>query len=177
MTKKKIFAISGSTKASSINLSLIQAIAALTVDQFDILVFDGLMQISAFSPDMDTNPPAEIIAFRNQLKAADGILICSPEYALGVPGVLKNAIDWTVASMEFSKKPTAFITAATMGSKAHQSLLDTLQIIEANVTDETQLLITNVKTKINANGKIIDEKTKLAVIQLLKALNRLIENR
>src|SRR5690348_2511875 len=100
--KKKIIAICGSTRKTSSNLNLINAIIDLTRNKFEISIFEGLDNIPHFNPDLDNeNPPESVKNFRKQLKGADGILICTPEYAMGVPGTLKNAIDWTVSSCEF----------------------------------------------------------------------------
>lgn len=166
--KKKIIAISGSTRKSSTNLNLIRAITNLTKDIFDITIFEGLTELPHFNPDLDNeNPPAQVLAFRQSLNTADGILICTPEYAMGVPGTLKNAIDWTVSSMAFAHKPTVLITASSMGQKAHHSLMDTLKIIEARVTDATQLVIPHAKTKVNSDGVITDVNTLAAIQSLL----------
>ncbi len=167
-TKKKVIAISGSTRANSTNLNFIKAIIELTKNKFDITILDGLTEIPHFNPDLDTeNPPQNVIDFRTKLRKADGILICTPEYAMGVPGTLKNAIDWTVSSMEFSKKPLALITASSVGQKGHASLLETLNVIEATITEETQLLIPFAKTKINAECKITDKETLQKIQNLL----------
>jgi NAD(P)H-dependent FMN reductase len=172
----KILAISGSTRKESSNLNLIKAIADLTSENFDITVFEGLATLPHFNPDLDNeNVPREITDFRNQLREADGILICTPEYAIGVPGSLKNAIDWTVSSMEFSKKPVALITASLSGEKAHHSLLGTLLIIEAHLTDDTQLLIPYIKTKVTKDYKITDQLTLASVHKLTKSLIRIIK--
>jgi chromate reductase, NAD(P)H dehydrogenase (quinone) len=170
MTKHKILALCGSTRKNSTNLNLIKAIIDLTKKKFQFTIFEGLTDIPHFNPDLDTgNPPQLIIDFRKRLKEADGILLCTPEYAMGVPGTLKNAIDWTVSSMEFSKKPTALITASSMGEKGHASLLETLKVIEADITDETQLLIPFAKTKVSQDCKITDSKTLCEVNALLDA--------
>jgi chromate reductase, NAD(P)H dehydrogenase (quinone) len=175
MQRNKIVALCGSTRKTSTNLSLIQAIASLSEAQFNISIYQGLTGIPHFNPDLDTNaPPPEVAEFRQLLKSADGILICTPEYAMGVPGTLKNAIDWTVSSCEFSKKPVALITASSLGEKGHASLLETLRIIEANITDETQLRISYAKTKISTEGIITDESTKQEIVSLLNAFNKLI---
>ena len=89
----------------------------------------------------------------------DGVLICTPEYAMGIPGSLKNAIDWTVSSCEFSHKPVALITASTSGSKGHKALIDVLNVIEAIPATEAQLLIPFAKTKIDENNEIKDPAT------------------
>jgi hypothetical protein len=120
----------------------------------DIVIFDRLSDIPHFNPDLDTEiPPPAVADFRNQIKKAEGILICTPEYAMGVPGTLKNAIDWTVSTIEFSHKPVTLITASSSGQKGHQSLLDTLKVIECDIPESSQLLISFVKTKIK-NGKL-----------------------
>ena len=175
--KIKILAISGSTRANSSNLNLIKAIANLATDIFTINIFEGLADIPHFNPDNDNeNVPQQVIDFRRQIKETDGVLICTPEYAMGVPGTLKNAIDCTVSSMEFSRKPVALITASTSGEKAHQSLLGTLQIIEAKMTDDTQLVIPFIKTKMK-DGKITDEQTLNRINELVKSLTDIIVKR
>jgi NAD(P)H-dependent FMN reductase len=170
MDRKKIIAIPGSTRQNSANLNLIKAIIEFSSHQLDISIFDKLAELPHFNPDLDADdPPAAVSAFRKQLAEADGILICTPEYAHGVPGSLKNAIDWTVSSMEFSHKPVALITASSDGKIAHLSLLETLKIIEANLPDSSQLLISFVKTKIKGDT-IIDPATLKQVTALIKSL-------
>lgn len=176
MTDKiKILAISGSTRKTSSNLNLIKAIADLASETFTVNIFEGLSSLPHFNPDLDNEIVSETVAdFRRQLRDADGILICTPEYAIGVPGTLKNAIDWTVSTMEFSKKPVALITASLSGEKAHQSLLGTLLIIEAKMTANTHLLVSFIKTKVNDDFKITDKETLNSVIQLIQSLTEII---
>ncbi len=178
MTSKiKILAISGSTRKTSSNLNLIKAIADLASETFTVNIFERLSDLPHFNPDLDNeNIPEQVTDFRRQLREADGILICTPEYAIGVPGTLKNAIDWTVSSMEFSKKPVALITASLSGEKAHNSLLGTLLIIEAKMTADTQLLISFIKTKVNDDSKITDKETLNSVTKLIQSLTEIIIN-
>lgn len=172
---KNVLAICGSTRKISSNLALIQAVGVLTKDLFRLTLYNDLEKIPAFNPDLDTeSPPATILHFRNQLRKADGIFICTPEYAMGVPGVLKNAIDWTVSSCEFSHKPLALITASSAGEKGHRSLLETLTVIESKMTSDTQLLIPFIKTKINSDNTITDEKTLAGVKKLIDAFYKLL---
>ncbi len=173
---KKVIAICGSTKANSSNLKLIYAIAKLAQGKLEISVFRDIASVPHFNPDLDNDtPPPAVAEFRNKLRASDGILICTPEYAMGVPGSLKNAIDWTVSSMEFSQKPTALITASSLGQKGHASLIDTLKIIEAKITDETQLLIPYINAKINTDGDITDVNTSNAITRLIDRLEVLLD--
>lgn len=174
--RKKIIALCGSTRAQSTNLNYINAFAELTRDTFEISLYPNLSDLPHFNPDHDTElAPAVVQDFRAQLKQAQGILICTPEYAMGVPGTLKNAIDWTVSSMEFSHKPTALITASSLGQKAHASLQETLKIIEAAITPQTQLLISHAKTKINEAGILTDAATVDEMKALAKALYKLMQ--
>lgn len=173
--KIKILAISGSTRRASSNLNLIKAIADLTSEKFTVNIFEGLSDLPHFNPDLDNdNVDPQVTEFRKLLREADGVLICTPEYAIGVPGTLKNAIDWTVSSMEFSHKPVALITASLSGEKAHRSLLGTLLIIEARMSADTQLLISSVKTKVNADPKITDTETLNSVNKLIQSLTEII---
>jgi chromate reductase len=159
--KKRVLAISGSTRSDSSNHHLLQAIAHLTGSDFDWVFWKGLSDIPPFNPDEDKESdtaPGAVLAFRQLLRESDGVIICTPEYAHGVPGALKNAIDWTVSSADFSGKPTVLITASTDGKYGHAALLETLKVIEAKDIEQLQLLIPFVRTKISA-GRIIDEKT------------------
>lgn len=166
-----VLAICGSTRAASSNLNVIHAIARLAHDRFSVQLYSGLEQLPQFNPDRDTEEaPAEVANLRSQLRAADGVLICTPEYAIGVPGALKNAIDWTVSSMEFSKKPVALVTASLSGEKAHRSLLGTLLIIESRMTQDSQLLISAVRTKVGGDATITDEATREGVDRLIMSL-------
>ena len=173
---KKILAIPGSIRKRSTNLQLIEAIIELTTGSAEFQIFKGLPGIPHFNPDLDTeDAPIEVTAFRRQLREADGILICTPEYAMGVPGTLKNAIDWTVSSCEFSHKPVALITASSSGMKAHLSLLDTLRVIESDIPADAQLLIPFVKTKVSSDGKITDPHTLIQIKVLMSAFFNAIE--
>jgi NAD(P)H-dependent FMN reductase len=173
---KNIIAISGSTRSQSTNHNYIQAVTGLIGPGFTIHYNKDLITaLPHFNPDLDTDTPPEAVThFRQQLRNADGILICTPEYAMGVPGTLKNAIDWTVSSCEFSNKPVALITASSLGEKAHRSLLETLTVIEARITPATSLLISFAKPKINDRHQITDAATLNAVQNVLQAFKEML---
>ena len=173
---KKIFALIGSTRHNSSNLQLVKAIRDWTQQEFSFTIFEGLASLPHFNPDIDP-APGTIIQFRNAIREVDAVLICTPEYAMGVPGSLKNAIDWTVSSMEFSHKPVALITASTSGLKGHQSLLETLKVIEANITDETQLIVSHIKAKMDSNGNMVHEETVQKIRAVMNALKDLMTER
>lgn len=123
-------------------------------------IYTGLATIPPFDPGMDNDtPPLPVAALRQLLDSADAVIICTPEYAYGVPGQLKNAIDWMVSSASFSHKPTALITASTGGETAHAALLKILGAVNAIVNPGATLLISFVRSKMDANGKLTDRET------------------
>ena len=114
---------------------------------------------------------------RGQLQAADGVLICTPEYAYGMPGSLKNALDWAVSSGEFYGKPVAAISAspsATGGERALASLLLTLTALAAAVPEGGTISVPFVGKKLNAAGEVTDPDTTQALRAVLDALARAI---
>ncbi|NII86024.1 MULTISPECIES: NADPH-dependent FMN reductase [unclassified Pedobacter] len=154
---KKILAISGSTKALSTNALYITAISRLLGEDFEVTSFPSIADIPHFNPDLDQkNPSKAIEALRSSIRQADGIIISTPEYAMGLPGSLKNLLDWTVSSASFSKKPVLALVASTQGEKAYQSIIDILTVIEARVSP---LLISFAKAKITSEAVIIENET------------------
>ena len=177
-SRKKVLAISGSTRENSTNHRLINAISELSKEIFDIKLYNRIASLPHFNPDKNKeNVGKEITDFRQQLKAADGVIICTPEYAHGVPGTLKNAIDWTVGTSDFSHKPTLLITASTDGKYGHHALLETLRVIEAENIDKLQLLISFAATKISHENKIIDEDLLSEIKKLIADFNKTIEKK
>ena len=169
----KIIAIPGSTRKNSTNHRLINAIKEMSKDIFDIRIYSRISFLPQFNPDENNAKVLEEVdQFRNLLAEADGVIICTPEYAHGVPGSLKNAIDWTVGTSDFSNKPTMLITASTDGKNGHQALLETLRVIEAKDIDNLHLLISFATTKINLDNEITDEKTLAEVKGLILNFER-----
>lgn len=168
---KNIFAISGSLRKGSSNHTVLEFLGSLMPANIVYQLYDGVSKIPAFDPGLDNdNPPAAVADLRKQLSAADAIIICTPEYAFGVPGALKNAIDWVVSSGSFSGKPTALITASTNGEHAHEAMIKILGAVDAKLIEETMLLIPFIRTKINANGELTDGETIVKIRAVLRAL-------
>ncbi len=169
----KILAISGSLRSNSSNTALVRAIAKIIPDDVDYTMYEDMGNIPLF--DESNIPPASVSKLRKLLASVDGILICSPEYAFGISGVLKNAIDWMVSSGEFFDKPVAVITGAVNGEKAHDSLLLILEALSAKVVKGGTLIIPFVRNKLDKNGEITDTSTLLAVKSVLNSFIRSIE--
>ncbi|MDB5231257.1 MAG: NAD(P)H-dependent oxidoreductase [Chitinophagaceae bacterium] len=158
-----ILAISGSLRINSSNTSIVNFIGSLMPTHCKYFIYNELGDLPHFNDAAEI--PAIVNRFHQQVTEADGVLICTPEYAFGVPGVLKNAIDWAVGLGSFDRKPVAMISAGTGADKAHASLLLTLQAINADVKDAA-LNIPFVRSKMN-DGKITDETTLKAVQNLV----------
>lgn len=175
-TTRKVLTISGSTRNKSVNQYLIESISGLFSDRLEFVPCLHLSELPHFNVDLDTEfPPPPVVHLRRQLKTADAILICTPEYAMGVPGSLKNLLDWTVSSCDFSAKPVVLITASTSGQRAHESLITTLRILEAKIDDGSTLLISHAKAKITDAPRIKDEQTLKEVKTLMETLLKTIQ--
>jgi NAD(P)H-dependent FMN reductase len=172
----EILGISGSLRSASSNTALLRACAAIAPANVQFTVYEGLDKLPFFSPELDTEgstPIDTVLSFRNQVRAADAVVFSTPEYAFGVPGVLKNALDWLVSSGEFIHKPTGVISASplvTGGDKAHASLVQTLSVMTANIQEAYKLIIPLVRTKMDAQGNVTDPALERLLLELVNNL-------
>jgi len=175
--KKNILAIVGSASKNSSNLKLVQKIAVLTQDDFDITIFERLSSLPHFDPDLSVgDTPQIILDFRQLIEKSNGVIICTPEYVFSIPGSLKNAIEWCVATTVFSKKPVGLITASASGEKGHEELKLIMRTIEALFTNDTTLLIKGIKGKITESGNINDDRTSEQLMVFIAAFKKLVED-
>lgn len=166
--KIRILGISGSLRATSSNNTIMKIVAGMMPAGVEFTIFAGLAGLPHFD---DRDPmPSEVEEFRNELGEADGVFICTPEYAFGVPGSLKNALDWTVGTGDFVNKPVALVTASSVGDRAHASLLHTLTAISADIVEGGTLLIPFIRSKLNEKGEISDAATFEALQSVVNAL-------
>src|SRR5215469_11541513 len=149
----KILGISGSLRAASVNTALLRTAATLTPYGVTLIIYDGIGNLPHFNPELDKEPlPLAVTNFRSQLNISAGVIISSPEYAHGIPGVLKNALDWLVASGELYEKPVALFSASPRGRFAHASLIETLMVMMARLIPEA---FVNVSPPLEVgNGKL-----------------------
>jgi chromate reductase, NAD(P)H dehydrogenase (quinone) len=167
----KILAISGSLRPQSSNTAILQTVMELAPADVDITIYDRIGNLPHFNPDLDRDDGlASVIDWRTDLQDTDGVIFCTPEYAHGVPGALKNALDWIVSSGEFMYKPTAVISASPSpdgGDKANASLVQTLRVMMADIAPGATLCIPAISAKLNDKGKLIDSATVSALRSLL----------
>ena len=98
-----ILAISGSLRADSSATAVMKEVTSMMPEGVHVTVYEGLGNLPHFNDSLTV--PAQVHQFRKMVAEADGVLICTPEYAFGIPGSLKNALDWTVGTGEFVEKP------------------------------------------------------------------------
>lgn len=176
--KKNILAIIGSASENSSNLKLVEQIAVLTIDNFDLTIYNDLKLLPHFDPKLSvSNPPEQIIELRKSIEVADGIIICTPEYVFSIPSGLKNAIEWCISTTIFSDKPIGLITASANGQKGHEELQLIMKTAMAKFTDETSLLIQGTKGKFDKQGNLIDSETKIQLDKFISALMKLINEK
>lgn len=123
----------------------------------DFQVYAGLATLPHFDPNAeDATLPDAVQNLRAAVSAADAVIFCTPEYVFSVPAILKNAIEWCVASTVFSDKPTAMIVASGAGEKTFESLGLILKTIQCKMSVETMLHLKGVRAKM-LTGELADE--------------------
>jgi NAD(P)H-dependent FMN reductase len=147
-----LLAISGSLRERSTNTEVLRATALLAPKAMRVALYDGLASLPHFNPDLDREGvilPAPVQELRAQIAAADGLLICSPEYAHGVPGALKNALDWLVSGPEMPHKPIGLLNASPRSTHAQASLAETLRTMSA-------VLVPGASIELSLGGRRLD---------------------
>jgi NAD(P)H-dependent FMN reductase len=137
--------ISGSLRRASTNSASLEAFARLAPEGVEVAAYGGLAGLPAFNPDDDEEgavPPPAVAALRCAVAAADALVIAIPEYAHGVPGALKNALDWLVSSDALVGKPVALINAAPRAFHAQAALREILCTMTARLLPEAFATLT-----------------------------------
>jgi chromate reductase len=153
----RILAISGSLRARSTNTTLLLAAARLAPSNVQIELYTELGSLPLFNPDLDGKEPEPVRKFQAALAAADGILICSPEYAHGVSGAMKNALDWLVSDVNLVGKPVALINASPRATYAQEALLETLRTMSWNVVADASRTVPVPRPGLSVDEILADE--------------------
>lgn len=169
MQPVRVLAVCGSLRAASKNRSLLEAAQLLAPPGVEIALDWSLAALPHYNPDLDTIDalalPDVAAEWRARVARADGVLISSPEYAHGIPGVLKNALDWLVSSTEFPGKPVALLGASAMSVIAPVQLREILVTMNARFVSEASILVPVPGAGANAAAIAADP----ALAQMLRA--------
>ena len=168
----RVLAISGSLRRASSNTTLVEAAALLAASHVEVSLYRELARIPPFNPDLDEERIEAVHGFRTALDSSDAVLISSPEYAHGVSGVLKNALDWVVGSGELIDKPIALVNASTRATLAHAALKETLRTMSARVIEEASIVVPLDGRAWDANDIATDANLSRALRDALAVLAR-----
>jgi len=170
VTRVSLLTISGSLRARSINREVLLAVAHLAPAGVAVTSYAGLGELPHFNPDLEADgralPPA-VRAFRDLVGQADAVVICSPEYAHGVPGSLKNGLDWLVSGPEIVHKPIGLLNASPRSTHAQASLAETLRTMST-------VLVDGASPALPVNGRKLSAGEIVALPELADPLHRAI---
>ncbi|MCC6787129.1 MAG: NAD(P)H-dependent oxidoreductase [Hyphomonadaceae bacterium] len=176
MTDVRILGVAGSLRRGSLNRALLGAAiklapAGLTIDAFD------LADVPLYNGDVEAaGDPAGVTAFKNAIRAADAVLFVTPEYNHGVPGVMKNAVDWAsrpARDAALNGKPVGIIGASPgqVGTARGQSQLrQAFEFTNSFCMPQPEILVFRATEKFDANGDLTDAKTAEFLGKYLEAL-------
>ena len=171
----KILGIAGSLRKQSYNRAALRAAQQLCPGEARIDTFE-LDGIPAFNQDEEQNAPQKVADLKVRIRAADAILIATPEYNYGLPGVLKNAIDWAsrpYGDNAWSGKPVAIMSAALSmggGVRAQYQLRQAFVFLNMDAVVQPEVAIGNAPQRYDAQGNLTDETSKKLIAQLVKNL-------
>jgi chromate reductase len=171
--KLRVVGIAGSLRKSSLNRALLAAARELSPPGLVIQV-ENLDELPLFNADLDlSGPPGAVIRLRESVRVADGLLLVTPEYNHGVPGVLKNAIDWLSQPLRESAlqgKPTA-IMGASPGlagtARAQSQLRQSFVYTNTPALLQPEVLVSRAQEKFDSAGRLTDEVTRKFVADFL----------
>ncbi|MEU5721503.1 NADPH-dependent FMN reductase [Micromonospora sp. NPDC047738] len=181
MSEFSVLALSGSLREASFNSALIRAAQRLAPAGMTIERYRDLGAVPPFNEDVEPAPPAAVMDLRERIAAADALLIATPEYNYGVPGVLKNALDWasrpsfpiTSWVSPLAHKPIAIVGAAPTGMGTVRAQLQLRQLFlwtDSAVVTKPEIIVTNAHEKLGQDGTVKDETTETLLRTLLDAL-------
>ncbi len=173
--KIKVLAFAGSLRKGSFNKALIRAAVDVAPENVAIEVFD-LEGMPLFNQDLEATPPQKVKEFKEKIRAADALLIATPEYNFSIPGVLKNAIDCASrpkTDTPLEGKPVAIMSASTGrfgGARAQYQLRQSFIFLNMQPVNRPEVMLSDASHNIDADGNITNEQTRQLIRQLLEAL-------
>jgi chromate reductase, NAD(P)H dehydrogenase (quinone) len=166
----KVLALSGSLRSKSINSALLRAAARLAPAEMAVTVFNRLGELPLFNPDHEANPPVAVATFRSHVANADVLLVASPEYAHGITGTIKNALDWLVGFESFAYKSVAVLNASPRAHHADAALREILSTMAAVIVERASIPIPFLGAKLDEEGMVATPSVVAAIRESLSAL-------
>ncbi|ADZ91152.1 NADPH-dependent FMN reductase [Marinomonas mediterranea] len=144
-----ISAVSGSLRTASLNTLYLNALKATAPDNVEFHIFNDLESIPPFNVDKDENPPSSVSRWKAFLEPADLIVLCSPEYAHGVSGVMKNALDWLVSSYLLIDRPIALPNISVRATHAQEHMYEVIRTMGFSIIEECSLKASHESPLVN----------------------------
>ena len=151
MERLKLLALSGSLRKASYNTHAINALKALAPSNVDITIGE-IAELPLFNPDRERDDIPALKKLKSDLKQSSGLIIATPEYAHGISGPMKNALDWLVSGDEFPYKPIMLINTSPRASHAQQALVEVLTTMSGHVIEASCLSIPLLSSDLDAEG-------------------------
>ena len=167
----KVLAISGSLRLASINSALLRAAARLSPPNVEVRLFRTVGELPLFNPDLEPRMPPQVATLHAEVAASDALLIASPEYAHGVTGTIKNALDWLVSFEPFIHKPVAVLNASPRAHHADDALRETLRTMSALIVEEASVSISLLGAHLTEDGMVENPTISRAIRSALLALH------
>lgn len=164
MKSVRILCLSGSLRKNSYNSALIKAIRALAPSDLEVAIFEGMGQLPLFNPDLEGQVLPTVDGLRKEVKESDGLLIASPEYAHGISGVLKNALDWLVSGDEFPCMPVALINTSPRALHAQAALREVIKTMSGNIIERASISVPLLGSNLDENGIVKDPEISRTVL-------------
>jgi len=171
----KIVSFTGSLRKGSFNMGLLKTAQKLAPADVEIEILDtGILPL--FNQDLESNLPQVVKDFKAKVKAADAILISTPEFNYSIPGVLKNALDWCsrpYGDNSLEDKPAA-IMGGSMGmtgsARAQYHLRQTFVFFNVHALNKPEVMVPMIHEKFDKEGNLIDKMTSDKIKELIEAL-------
>lgn len=173
----KILALCGSLRSASINAALLRVASRLAPSHMSVAVFDGMGTLPLFNPDSEASLPQSVIRLHDAVAEADALLIASPEYAHGITGSMKNALDWLVGFEPFAYKLVAVLNASPRAHHADDALRETLHTMAAVIVEPASLTIPLLGAKLDEDGMVNTPAIAALIRESLTALETAIKKR
>jgi len=157
MKNIRLLALSGSLRKKSYNTALIKAVIQLAPEGIEIVFFDEMELIPLFNPDREDENIGVIKKLQKELHKSDGLLISSPEYAHGISGVLKNALDWLVSGEDFPDIPVALYNTSPRARHAQEALREVISTMSGNIIEGASVSVPLLGTNLDADGIVKNE--------------------
>ena len=166
-------------RRKSYNLALLRAAAELAPAGMTIEIYDRLGDVPAYNEDVrEAGRPEPVVHITEAIRAADGILIATPEYNYSIPGVLKNAIDWVSRPPQTSplkNKPAAIMSASTGisgGMRAQLHLRQSFVFTETPAMLRPEVIVPKAAERFDESGRLTDEATRKFIASFLQDFSR-----